>query len=416
MTITADVHGTNKRQHRDPYQRRVFVIWALLFFNVLAPAQGVLLPIPHRVSQVLTQGALFVALVLALSLNPRLRIRPNWLLGLYSLLAMSSLMMSVRFVSLGTAYRGFRFIVFLFVLWLLTPFWGRRDLPLLRSQIRFLSLILCTVILGVLIAPGKALSAGRLGDTLWPIPPPQVAHYAAELAGLTALLWMCRLTSRRRAVLVAVPAVAVLLLTHTRTALVAMLLGLLVAGTSLFVERQRVRKTFVSVLIVVVVIGIPASPFLASWLTRGESSQELQNLTGRTVAWSLVLSNHRPTTNVIFGSGLSNDSVIGQADPAMDGLPIDSSWISIYQDQGIVGEVLVGLAFLVLLFTALYRARGPSRAMALFLIIYCLIAGISESGLGGASQYLLDLAVAASLLTLPSATSTELTLTPQLSS
>jgi len=416
VTITADVHGTNKRQHRDPYQRRVFVIWALLFFNVLAPAQGVLLPIPHRVSQVLTQGALFVALVLALSLNPKLRIRPNWLLGLYSLLAMSSLMMSVRFVSLGTAYRGFRFIVFLFVLWLLTPFWGRRDMPILRSQIRFLSLILCTVILGVLIAPGKAFSAGRLGDTLWPIPPPQVAHYTAELAGLTALLWMCRLISRRHALLVAVPAVAVLLLTHTRTALVAMLLGLLVAGTSLFVERRRVRKTFVSVLIVVVVIGIPASPFLASWLTRGESSQELQNLTGRTVAWSLVLSNHRPTTNVIFGSGLSNDSVNGQADPAMDGLPIDSSWISIYQDQGIVGEVLVGLALLVLLFTALYRARGPSRAMALFLIIYCLIAGISESGLGGASQYLLDLAVAASLLTLPSATSTELTLTPQLSS
>lgn len=29
-------------------------------------------------------------------------------------------------------------------------------------------------------------------------------------------------------------------------------------------------------------------------------------------------------------------------EPAMNGLPIDSSWISIYQDQGIVGEVLVG--------------------------------------------------------------------------
>ena len=47
--------------------------------------------------------------------------------------------------------------------------------------------------------------------------------------------------------------------------------------------------------------------------------------------------------------------------------------------------------------------------MALFLIVYCLIAGISESGLGGVSPYLLDLTVAASLVTFPSATGTDLT-------
>ena len=116
----------------------------------------------------------------------------------------------------------------------------------------------------------------------------------------------------------------------------------------------------------------------------------------------------RPATNVIFGSGLSNDAVSGSADTAENGLPIDSSWISIYQDQGIVGEVLVGAIFLLLMVLAFTRARGPTRALALYLIVYCLIAGISESGLGGASQYLLDLTVAASLLTLPSATGTDL--------
>ena len=116
-----------------------------------------------------------------------------------------------------------------------------------------------------------------------------------------------------------------------------------------------------------------------------------------------MLSTHRPTTNVVFGSGLTNDSVINSSNPATNGLPIDSSWISIYQDQGIVGEVLVSAAIVLLLLTALCRARGPTRAMALFLIVYCMIAGVSESGLGGASQYLLDLTVAASLLTFPSA-------------
>ena len=331
-----------------------------------------------------------------------MRIRPNWFLGLYTLLAISSLMMSVRLVGLGTAYRGFRLIGFLFVLWLLTPWWGRRDLLVLRSQMRFLLLILGSVLLGVLISPGKELG-GRLSGMLWQIPPTQVAHYAAEIAGLTALLWLCRLVSRRRALMVAVPALIVLMLTHTRTALMAMVVGLLVAGASLFLATRRVRKTFATVFVVVVVIVIPASPFLVNRLARGESGQQLQSLTGRTVVRSLVLSNHRPTTNLIFGSGLSNDSVTGLSDPAQNGLPIDNSWVSIYQDQGIVGEVLVGGIFLLLLLTALLPGRGAYEGAGTLSIVDCMLAGFSESGLGGASQYLLDLTVAASLLAFPSA-------------
>ena len=396
----------------DSRLRRVAIIWGLLFFNALTPAQGSLLPIPHRVSQLLTQGSLFAALVLVLTINPRMRIRPNWFLGLYTLLAVTSLAMSIRLVGLGTAYRSFRLIGFLFVLWLLTPWWGRRDLLVLRSQTRLLVIVLGSVVLGLFIAPGHALTAGRLVGTVWPIPAPQVAHYAAELAGLTTVLWLCRLVTRRRALLLGVPAFMVLILTHTRTALTAMIAGLIVAGVSLFLSRRRVRRTFVTVLIVVVALGIPASPFLASWLARGESGQSLTDLTGRTKAWSAVLSNPRPTTNVLFGSGLSNDSVTSSSEPSMNGLPIDSSWVSIYQDEGLFGEAVVAAILLILILTALSRARGPTRALALFLIVYCLFAGISESGLGGASQYLLDLTVAASLVTFPSARGTDLTFGP----
>ena len=193
-----------------------------------------------------------------------------------------------------------------------------------------------------------------------------------------------------------------------------MIVGLLVGGASLYVSKQRVRKLFAGALLVVVVVGIPASPLVTSWLSRGESTQELSSITGRTIAWSAVLSNPRPISNEIFGSGLSNDSVISSTNPSLDGLPIDSSWVSIYQDQGIVGEVLVALCLLILVFKALFQARGPTRALALFLIVYCLLAGISETGMGGASQYLLDLTAAASLLTFPSADGIDLTLTPEL--
>jgi O-antigen ligase len=392
-------------------ERRVTLIWCLLFFNALTPGQSVL-PIPHRIAQVMTQGALFMAVLLVLTINPRMRIRLNWFLGLYTLLAISSLMMSIRLVGLGTDFRSVRLIAFLFVLWLLTPWWGRRDLLFLRSQMLFLGLVVISVIVGLLVWPGKALPQGRLSGTIWPIWATQVAHFAGELAGLVTLLWLCRLLSPRRALVVVIPALIVLVLTHTRTALVAMIAGLLVAGLSLLLARRRVRRFFATGLIVLVVVALPAAPLLTHWLTRGESAQGLESLTGRTTAWSAVLSSQRPEPNVIFGSGLSNDAVNIASNPTLNGLSIDSSWISIYQDQGIFGDVLVGAVFVLLLLVALCRARGPTRAVALFLIVYCMIAGISESGLGSVSPYLLDLTVAASIITFPAAAGKDLTLRP----
>ena len=411
MDTVAAVTSRQTGRH-DSRLRRVTLVWALLIFNVLTPGQGSLLPIPHRIAQIMTEGSLFVALVLALSINPRMRMRPNWFLGLYTVLAISSLMMSVRLVGIGTDYRTVRLIVFLFVLWLLTPWWGRRDLFILRSQVRVLTLLLGSVVLGLCISPGKAMMSGRLTGTIWPIVATGVAHYGGEIAGLTVVLWICRLVSRRHALLVVVPALVILVLSHTRTALLAMVVGLVVAGASLFVARRRVRRTFVVGLLVVVVIGVPAAPVLAHWGARGENAQGIRTLTGRTTAWSAVLAAHRPTTNRIFGDGLSNGSVEGSSTPWEDGLSIDDSWLTTYQDQGIVGVLLLAAIFVLLLLTAIFRARGPTRALALFLIVYLMISGIAETGLGDASPYLLDMAVVGSLITLPSAMGTNLTFGP----
>jgi hypothetical protein len=56
---------------------------------------------------------------------------------------------------------------------------------------------------------------------------------------------------------------------------------------------------------------------------------------------------------------------------------------------------------LVLILIAVTHRRGIRRAVALFLVTFCLVASISETGLGDASPYLLDLIVAASLLAAP---------------
>jgi hypothetical protein len=367
--------------------------------------QPLVLPIPHFVGQAITQGALVLALLLALCANPRVRIRPNLFLSLYTVLGITTVMMSTRFVSLGTAYRGFRLLAFIMVLWLITPWWGRRDLLFVRVQLRFLVGILALVALGVALSPrkGYVFYAGsrRLTGAIWPMPPTQVGHYMAELTGLVILLWLCGVWNRRRALPIVLLSFVALALTQTRTALLGLILGLVVGGVSLLTGSRRVRRAFAAVVLVTVMLILPLSPILSSYLVRGESTTEVSNLSGRTQVWPQVLSEPRPETNKIFGSGMGNGSVVGARNPIYDGMPIDGSWIKIYQDQGLFGIVIEGSIFVMLLLTALLRPRSPARALALFLIIYCFVASFAETGLGDASSYLLDMTSAASLLSLP---------------
>jgi O-antigen ligase len=291
----------------------------------------------------------------------------------------------------GSDYRAVRLVVFVATLWLLTPWWGRKDMFLLRCQLRALGVVLAMVLLGFAIAPGKAFSfQGRLAGDIWPIPPTQVAHYAAVAAGVIAVLWFAGMVRRNVAIVVFCGSVAIVVLTHTRTALIALLAGILVAGLSLFAGRKRVRNVFGIVLVVLLLSGAVLLPALTHWFSRGQSTQEITQLTGRTVVWGELVNAPRPVDNMIFGIGLSNDS--------FNGLPIDNSWLAVYQGQGLVGDALCGLIMLSLILIAAYRPRGPGRAVALFLLVYCLIASFTETGLGGASTYMLDLTIAASLL------------------
>jgi len=317
-------------------------------------------------------------------------VRSNPVLVIYSLLAVLSLTMSIRFVSLGTDYRAFRLALFIVVLWLVTPWWGSEGAVLLRAQLGFLAIILGSVVLGAIVAPGLAFPGGRLNGAVWSIPATQVAHYGAEMAGVTALLWVTGVVRRRYAVPVILVSVVILLLSHTRTALVAGLVGLAVAGISLFTTSRRVRRAFTAVLVAVAVLGIPLAPVAISFMIRGESAKELTTLTGRTQHWQVVFDEQRPETNKLFGSGMSNDTY--------GGLAIDSTWVDVYQNQGLVGDVLVACVLICLLLIAALRPRSPARAVALFLIVYCILASFTEDGLGEASQYMLDLVLAASLL------------------
>jgi hypothetical protein len=376
--------------------RGPFPVWAALFANVLAfSGLPTVVPIPGSIGQLFTQGALVLALLLALRVNPGGVVRPSLFLVLLSILAVVALMVSIhnQFV-FGSTFRASRLIGFTAVLWLLTPWWGRSDLVLLRSHITCLRVVLVSVFVGAVLAPGAAFSyEGRLSGALWPIPPTQVAHYAAVLLGCTVVLWFGGVVRGRTAVWTLLGAGAAMVGTHTRTAIIAMIIGLAVAGASMFMGHARVRRTSALLGVLAVTAATLFAPLILNWLWRGQTLQEASALTGRTHVWSAVFGLRRPWLEEVFGSGLSNKS--------FNGLPIDSNWVAAYLDQGWFGVFVDAALLLVLVLLAVTHRRGIRRAVALFLVTYCLVASISETGLADASPYLLNLTVAASLLATP---------------
>jgi len=230
---------------------------------------------------------------------------------------------------------------------------------------------------------------------VWPIPPPQVAHYAAVLVGCTVVLWFCGLVGGWGTVLTLVAGSLTLVATHTRTGLLALALGLVVAGASLFLGHARVRRTAAVALLVAVVTWTVFSPFIVSWLARGQSVQDLAQLTGRTKVWAEIADRQTTIMQELFGTGLSNKS--------FDGLAIDSNWVSTHLELGRLGVAITIAFLLVILLAAVARPAGPRRAIALLLVVYCSTASFTETGLGDASPYLLDLVVAASLVAGPAA-------------
>jgi hypothetical protein len=376
-------------------KRRLGLVWGLLVLNVLTytAGQGVI-PLPSVAGKAITQGSLVIAFLVALTINRRLIVRPNVFLCLVSLLAVGAVIACLQPVHLSTYYRTFRLVEFVATLWLLTPWWGRRDLLLARYHLAAMSVVLGSVVLGAFMAPGQALS-GRLGGVIWPIPTTQVAHYAGVTLGMVVVLWFCGRRHGRMTLVVVVVTGTILILTHTRTALVATVAGLLVSGLSLVVAKARVRRVFAVAGALVAIAIITVSGLITNWLARGQGDQELTNLTGRTPVWGDVLRLPRDAFQEIFGFGLSNTSA--------NGLAIDSNWLASYQQLGLFGVIVCAAALIFLFVAAYFQPRGVRRALALFLMTYCLLASFTEVGFTDASPYLLDIAVAASLL-LPSVT------------
>ena len=386
--LTRDLPEAQARSVR----RRIMIAYALLGFNTLTYFAGYsVVNMPSKVGKGIAQAALPLALLILLSINPKLKFRPNVYLCLVSLLVADAAVTALAAHHFGETLRTLRLAGFVAALWMLTPWWGRRDMLLFRCHLGFLYALIGSVFLGMLVSPHRAFGyQGRLTGDLWPMLPTGIAQWAAVAAGLTTLLWLGRQLSGRLALTGLAFSLAALLLTHTRTALAAALAGLLVAGLSLFTANARVRKFFGAVVVAVSVGVMTLASVIATWLARGQGTAGLTTLTGRTNQWAAVLSVQRSRFQEIFGFGLSNASV--------NGLPIDSNWLSSYMQEGLLGVVICALIIVYLLAACLFQQPGLRRALALFLVTYVLIASFTEDAFTDVSMYMLHLTVAASLL------------------
>lgn len=377
--------------------RAVWIVWALLGLNTLGSAGAkTIVTLPRSLIQMATMGALVAAFALALVLNRQLRIRASAFVFLLTLLLVPSVISSVHLeVGPGALFRCTRLALFVGTLWLLSRWWDG-SLTFVRHHIRMYFAALASVAAGLAISPGTAMPeyyGGRLVGALWPLTPPQIGQYSAVIIGLTVLLLLGRRTTGAGAALVIVPALVLLALTHTRTATVGLLIGLVLAIGSLILTSAAARRFFAWTVLCATVAAVAFASALRAWFLRGQSKENFSNLTGRAKVWDALLAAPRTTSEKWFGVGLG--------DKSFGGLPIDNSWLAVYNEQGLVGVTIVAAIIIVLGGVALLRPPSLPRACAIFLISYVAISSYTEAGLGDASPYLLHLALAASLLVAP---------------
>jgi hypothetical protein len=371
----------------------------LLGLNTLGSAGAkTIIPLPRSLIQMVTMGALAAAFALALAVNLRLRIRSSAFLLLLTLLLVPSVISSANLdVGFGALFRCGRLALFVATLWLLSRWWNG-DLTFVRHHIRMYFAALGSVAVGAVISPGAAMPetyGGRLVGALWPLTPPQIGQYAAVIIGLTTLLVLGRRTDRTSATAIIVPSLILLAWTHTRTATVGLLIGLALAIGSLLLTSAAARRFFTWAVLIATVAAVALSSALQAWFLRGQSQENFSNLTGRAKVWDALLAAPRTLSEQVFGMGLG--------DKSFGGLPIDNSWLAVYNEQGWIGVTLVATLIIILGGVALLRPPSLERACAIFLISYVAISSYTEAGLGDASPYLLHLALAASLLAVPAA-------------
>jgi len=322
-----------------------------------------------------------------------------WWYFAYLALAVLSTLLTGGEVSV--AIRGARIALALVIPLCLWPLLRDRPERLVTGMLVGYSLLAVLTLLGPVLAPSHAWllgthfsAGGRLKGAFLGMLPPRVGEIGAITAGMSYLTWAHRRMPLRLSAPLIVVGIALIVLSRTRTAAAAALLGLLLAAFATY--RSDAWRRQRNVLLGIAGAALALLPVVISWALRNQSDSQVTSLSGRTVAWDYIVHLKVDRVTWLFGHGLGQSEVfIRRGDNTLNYAPIDSSWLSLYYESGMAGAVLAGCGFLAAVWSA-FAARTPYvRAVCVFIVTYAAVDSFNETGLSDVSSLVLMLLVAA---------------------
>lgn len=382
----------------DRVRRHATWSWIFLLCSILPWSfvqEGRITFIGKRPEQVLVALLLVAAAWFAFRVNPRIRVTHAWPVLVYALLAVVAFLPPLGGrAGIGSLFRAGRFLLTLVLLiQLLSVFAHDRYIPL-RGHLAVMKIVVASSL--VSLAAGKGFdNEGRLITQLPALTAPGLAQWTALFSVLLVFLMLQQAIPRRSGLAWLAASMACLLLSHSRTPLIAGGAGFVAGVLAMFVSSERARRLVSWTLFCVPVAALLFGPAVQAWFLRGQDPDMLNTLTGRTKAWAKVYAFPRDVYSQLFGVGLTDKSI--------EGLSIDSGYLSIYHEQGRIGVVVIVLIFVLYLARILTRRPSMPRAIATFLVVYVLIASYTETGIGDMSSYVLHLMLAMVMVLMPMA-------------
>jgi O-antigen ligase len=347
-------------------------------------------------------GAIFLIALAATKPGFKTRVNPaSSLYVLYVLFATATAFLLAE--PMGPLMRLARFLIGLVLIFLLWRPLVQTPERLIRAHLWAHLLLAATVVLSLAYAPSQAwrplssLGTGyRLQGVIIPMLPPRVGEVGAILLGLAVIGFFCRKLSFVPAAGLIGLGTVLVAASRTRTSAAAVALGLVIA-------LMVTRKTWVGRL---VSLGVPALIGIAfltigslhTWLLRGQGTQQISSLSGRTTSWQAVLDEKVSIQTAIIGHGLGNKRVLlrrGEGD--IDVMAIDNSWLGLYWETGLLAVTIVGIALIVAWISVLRAPTPYVKACGALLLGYITAASLNESGLSDLSSMTLHLLVAAAV-------------------
>ncbi|MDN5687721.1 MAG: O-antigen ligase family protein [Brachybacterium sp.] len=239
-----------------------------------------------------------------------------------------------------------------------------------------------------------ALSEGRLGGGVPRLHPNPLAELAgAPLVGLTVL--MLRHGVRVWSAFPSTVLLAIIIATGSRTAFLAVAVAILVGVAVNGIRDRSIVYLLLASAPVLYAMAV-LTDALRAVATRAGSTDATSTLEARFDAWRVVLGWGWTAWEKWIGLGLATKTVPVDS-RWRDEQVLDSSWVSILAQSGILGMLLIGALAAWCVITAWTSTRR--RWLVLPLLVVVFIRTITESGLVGGALPFVQFMVLATVLT-----------------